>query len=75
MSTRNLVMNDNQLSEKIVTESHQNIELGQLEAEIATYQESVDSLSPYPARNLNCIGRQCDERYHAEYGSWHDEHR
>jgi len=42
---KNLVLHDGVLAEKIVTESHQPIELAQLEAEVATHQGNVDSLA------------------------------
>ena len=42
---RNLVINDGVLAEKIVTESHQPIELGQLEAEVASHEANVTSLT------------------------------
>jgi hypothetical protein len=41
---RDLVLHDGQLAERIVTESHQPIELGQLEVEVATRQEALDTL-------------------------------
>jgi len=42
---RNLVLNEGVLAEKIVTESHQPIELAQLDAEVASHQTTVDSLT------------------------------
>ena len=42
---RTLELNDGVLSEKIVTVSHQPIEVGQLEAEVNTNQEAVNSLT------------------------------
>jgi multidrug resistance efflux pump len=42
---KELVLHEGQLAEKIVTESYQVIELGQLEAEVNSHQSTVDSLT------------------------------
>jgi hypothetical protein len=42
---RNLVINEGVLAEKIVTESHQPIELAQLEAEVTAHEETVRTLT------------------------------
>lgn len=42
---KELVLHEGQLAEKIVTESYQVIELGQLEAEVNSHQADVDNLT------------------------------
>jgi len=45
MPTKNLVLHEGQLAEKTVVESHQPIELGQLQAEVDSHQANVDALA------------------------------
>jgi peptidoglycan hydrolase CwlO-like protein len=73
VATKELVLHEGQLAEKIVTESYQPIELGSLQAEVDTHQQALDAIlaeeASLAARKAEAEAALADSKSNVERGT------